>query len=60
MVWWFETLRDLPRLREIGGILFRHGLGHVAQRLHLPGVGWWRRRYLPPDTIPFLFPNVCA
>jgi ubiquinone biosynthesis protein len=57
MVWWFETLRDLPRLREIGGILFRHGLGHVAQRLHLPGVGWWRRRYLRPDTIPFSLPE---
>jgi ubiquinone biosynthesis protein len=57
MVWWFETLRDLPRLREIGGILFRHGLGHVAQRLHLPGGEWWRQRHPAPDTIPFSPPE---
>jgi ubiquinone biosynthesis protein len=57
MVRWFGTLRDLHRLREIGGILFRHGLGHVAQRLHLPGVGWWRRRHPAPETTPFSLPE---
>jgi ubiquinone biosynthesis protein len=53
MVSWLETFRDLPRLREIGGILFRHGLGHVAQRLHLPGVRWWRRPQPEPKALPF-------
>ena len=38
MISWFDTLRDLPRLREIGRVLLRHGFGHVAQRLRLPGV----------------------
>jgi ubiquinone biosynthesis protein len=57
MISWFGTLRDLPRLREIGRILFRHGLGHVAQRLHLPGVRWWRHRHPSPATIPFSLPE---
>jgi ubiquinone biosynthesis protein len=57
MISWFGTLRDLPRLREIGRILFRHGLGHVAQRLHLPGVRWWRRRQPPSATLPFSLPE---
>lgn len=30
------AMRDLPRLKEISGILFRHGLGEFAQRLRLP------------------------
>nr|WP_306464926.1 AarF/ABC1/UbiB kinase family protein [Chromobacterium sp. ASV5] len=29
-------MRDLPRLKEISGILIRHGLGEFAQRLKLP------------------------
>jgi ubiquinone biosynthesis protein len=29
-------MRDLPRLKEISGILIRHGLGEFAQRLRLP------------------------
>jgi ubiquinone biosynthesis protein len=57
MISWFDTLRDLPRLREIGRILFRHGLGHVAQRLRLPGVRWWRRRHPSPASIPFSLPQ---
>jgi ubiquinone biosynthesis protein len=51
MLSWFDTLRDLPRLREIGRILFRHGLGHVAQRLRLPGVRWWRRLRRSPESV---------
>jgi ubiquinone biosynthesis protein len=57
MISWLDTLRDLPRLREIGRILFRHGLGHVAQRLRLPGVHWWRRRHPAPDAMPFSLPE---
>ena len=57
MISWVDTLRDLPRLREIGRVLLRHGFGHVAQRLRLPGVRWWRRRQPSPDTIPFSLPE---
>ncbi|MGH8065472.1 MAG: ABC1 kinase family protein [Candidatus Entotheonellia bacterium] len=57
MISWFDTLRGLPRLREIGRVLFRHGLGHVAQRLRLPGVRWWRRRHPSPETMPFSLPE---
>src|SRR5919108_5381514 len=57
MVSWLETLRDIPRLREIGGILIRHGLGHVAQRLHLPGARWWRRRHPVPEAITLSLPE---
>ena len=57
MISWFDTLRDLPRLREIGRILFRHGLGHVAQRLRLPGVRWWRSRHPAPDAMPSSLPE---
>jgi ubiquinone biosynthesis protein len=57
MISWFGTLRDLSRLREIGRILFRHGLGHVAQRLHLPGGRWWRPHPPSPPTIPFSLPQ---
>lgn len=57
MISWFDTLRDLPRLREIGRVLLRHGFGHVAQRLRLPGVRWWRRRQPPPEAISFSLPE---
>jgi ubiquinone biosynthesis protein len=57
MISWFDTLRDLPRLREIGRILFRHGLGHVAQRLRLPGVRWWRRLRRAPEAVSFSLPE---
>jgi ubiquinone biosynthesis protein len=57
MLSWFDTLRDLPRLREIGRILFRHGLGHVAQRLRLPGVRWWRRLRRSPESVSFSLPE---
>jgi ubiquinone biosynthesis protein len=57
MISWFDTLRDLPRLREIGHVLLRHGFGHVAQRLRLPGVRWWRRRQPPPEAISFSLPE---
>ncbi|TCP10694.1 2-octaprenylphenol hydroxylase [Crenobacter luteus] len=30
------AMRDLPRLKEISGILIRHGLGEFTQRLGLP------------------------
>jgi ubiquinone biosynthesis protein len=30
------AMRDLPRLKEISGILIRHGLGEFTQRLNLP------------------------
>src|SRR5919108_4945931 len=57
MISWFDTLRDLPRVREIGRVLLRHGLGHVAQRLRLPGVRWWRQRQPSPDAIAFSLPE---
>ena len=57
MISWFDTLRDLPRLREIGRVLLRHGFGHVAQRLRLPGVRWWRRRQPSPEAISFSLPE---
>jgi ubiquinone biosynthesis protein len=57
MVGWLGTLRDFARLREIGGILFRHGFGHVAQRLHLPGMSWWWRRRPSPEPLPFSLPQ---
>jgi ubiquinone biosynthesis protein len=57
MISWFDTLRDLPRLHEIGRVLLRHGLGHVAQRLRLPGVRWWRRRFPAADTMRFSLPE---
>src|SRR5262245_48780952 len=57
MISWFDTLRELPRLREIGRVLLRHGFGHVAQRLRLPGVRWWRRRQPSPDAIAFSLPE---
>ncbi|TCW34000.1 ABC1 kinase family protein [Gulbenkiania mobilis] len=45
------AMRDLPRLKEITAILFRHGLGEFAQRLHLPRVvekaGEWLTRQFP-------------
>jgi ubiquinone biosynthesis protein len=56
MISWVDTLRGLPRLREIGRVLFRHGLGHVAQRLRLPGVRWWRRQHSMPEAMPFSLP----
>jgi ubiquinone biosynthesis protein len=57
MLSWLDTLRDLPRVREIGRVLFRHGLGHVAQRLRLPGVRWWRRGLAAPGATPFSLPE---
>ena len=57
MLSWVDTLRDLPRLREIGRILVRHGLGHVAQRLRLPGERWWRRLRRSPEAVPFSLPE---
>lgn len=57
MIGWLDTLRELPRLREIGGILVRHGLGHVAQRLHLPGARWWRRGPPAPVALRFSLPE---
>nr|WP_047236309.1 AarF/UbiB family protein [Chromobacterium subtsugae] len=45
------AMRDLPRLREISGILIRHGLGEFAQRLKLPRAvekaGEWLNLGLP-------------
>src|ERR671923_1951142 len=57
MISWVDTLRDLPRLREIGRILFRHGFGHVAQRLRLPGVRWWRRRQPSSEALALSIPG---
>jgi ubiquinone biosynthesis protein len=57
MTGWFGTLRELPRLREIGGVLFRHGFGHMAQRLHLPGVRLWQRYHPTPEALPFSLPQ---
>ena len=57
MLSWVDTLRDLPRLREIGRILVRHGLGHVAQRLRLPGERWWRRLRRSPEAVPLSLPE---
>ncbi|UJB30794.1 MULTISPECIES: AarF/ABC1/UbiB kinase family protein [Chromobacterium] len=45
------AMRDLPRLKEISGILIRHGLGEFAQRLKLPRAvekaGQWLNLNLP-------------
>ncbi|WP_159878388.1 ABC1 kinase family protein [Aquitalea denitrificans] len=45
------AMRDLPRLKEISGILIRHGLGEFAQRLRLPRAmekaGEWLNLHLP-------------
>ncbi|UDM17394.1 AarF/ABC1/UbiB kinase family protein [Vogesella sp. XCS3] len=45
------AMRDLPRLKQISGILFRHGLGEFAQRLRLPRAvekaGEWLNITLP-------------
>ncbi|MBV8048410.1 MAG: ubiquinone biosynthesis protein UbiB [Paludibacterium sp.] len=30
------AMRDLPRMKEISGVLIRHGLGEFAERLRLP------------------------
>ncbi|AXE32322.1 ubiquinone biosynthesis protein UbiB [Chromobacterium phragmitis] len=47
------AMRDLPRLREISGILIRHGLGEFAQRLKLPRAmekaGEWLNLSLPEN-----------
>lgn len=34
MIGWFDSLKEIPRLRKIGGILFRHGFGHIASNSH--------------------------
>jgi ubiquinone biosynthesis protein len=57
MISWVDTLRDLPRLREISRVLLRHGFGHVAQRLRLPGVRWWRRRPPSYETLALSIPE---
>jgi ubiquinone biosynthesis protein len=57
MISWVDTLRDLPRLREISRVLLRHGFGHVAQRLRLPGVRWWRRRPPSSETLALSIPE---
>lgn len=49
------AMRDLPRLKEITGILIRHGLGEFTQRLKLPRAmekaGEWLNLHLPdPDA----------
>ncbi|MCW3481885.1 AarF/UbiB family protein [Neisseriaceae bacterium JH1-16] len=45
------AMRDLPRLKEISGILIRHGLGEFTQRLKLPRAvekaGEWLNLSLP-------------
>jgi ubiquinone biosynthesis protein len=43
------AMRDLPRLKEITGVLIRHGLGEFTQRLRLPHAmekagSWLRHR----------------
>ncbi|WP_342766780.1 MULTISPECIES: ABC1 kinase family protein [Vogesella] len=51
-------MRDLPRLREISAVLFKHGLGEFVQRLRLPAAvekaGEWFNLRLPDsaDAIP--------
>jgi ubiquinone biosynthesis protein len=57
MLSWYDTLRELPRMREIGRILFRHGLGHVAQRLRLPGIRWWRQFRRGSETVTLSLPE---
>lgn len=49
------AMRDLPRLKQISGILIHHGLGEFAQRLRLPRAmevaGRWLNLSLPdPDA----------
>ncbi|MCQ4144412.1 AarF/UbiB family protein [Vogesella sp. AC12] len=52
------AMRDLPRLREISAVLFKHGLGEFVQRLRLPAAvekaGEWFNLRLPDsaDAIP--------
>lgn len=57
MTGWLETLREFPRLREIGGVLFHHGFGHMAQRLRLPGARWWQRHHPAPAALPHSLPE---
>lgn len=51
-------MRDLPRLKEIAGVLIRHGLGEFAQLLYLPRMaemaGEWLHLSQPdtPSTLP--------
>jgi len=48
------AMRDLPRLKEISGILIRHGLGEFTQRLKLPRAvekaGEWLNLSLPESA----------
>lgn len=45
-----ETVRDLARLREVAGVLVRHGLGWIVATLEIPG--FERPNAEPRELIP--------
>jgi ubiquinone biosynthesis protein len=49
-----HTVRDLGRLREIAGVLARHGFGELVQRTGLGSLGPWRSERAPGDAKPSL------
>ena len=49
-----HTVRDLGRLREIAGVLARHGFGELVQRTGLGSLGPWRSERAPGEARPSL------
>jgi ubiquinone biosynthesis protein len=47
-----DTVRDLGRLREIAGVLARHGFGELLQRTGLGGLVSGKRSDEPETTLP--------
>jgi len=45
-----EVVRDLGRLKQIVGVLARHGLGWLVSSVEVPGIGLLRR--IAPDQSP--------
>jgi ubiquinone biosynthesis protein len=49
-----HTVRDLGRLREIAGVLARHGFGELVQRTGLGSLGPWRSERTSGEAKPSL------
>jgi ubiquinone biosynthesis protein len=47
-----HTVRDLGRLREIAGVLARHGFGELVQRTGLGSLGPWKSDRTGPEAKP--------
>src|SRR5688572_3705438 len=47
-----HTVRDLGRLREIAGVLARHGFGELVQRTGLSSLGPWRSERAAAEARP--------